>query len=284
MREFIKTTADRLAKVYPDQEAVQMAYLIAEEIFGMRKTHIIAGASRPENAGLINKAEQAIGRLLAGEPIQYIFGKAWFYGREFKCSPSALIPRPETEELIQLIKEKAGNRPGLKILDAGTGTGCIALTLALELNKPEVYAIDISKLALALALDNAETLNAPVNFLQQDILSAELGLGIPGPDIIVSNPPYVTENEKTEMRGNVLEHEPHLALFVSNGHPLVFYEALCRYAVERLKPGGMLFFEINESQGSEMKQLLENSGFINVEIFKDIHARNRMTFAEKPLE
>ncbi|WP_426430764.1 peptide chain release factor N(5)-glutamine methyltransferase [Winogradskyella sp. HB-48] len=219
------------------------------------------------------------------KPIQYILGETEFYGLTFKVNENVLIPRPETEELVDWIikdsKFKVQSSTSFNILDVGTGSGCIAVALAKHLPNAKVYALDISKKALSIAKENADRNGVRVEFIRADILESSLmdyrAVGQMGFfDIIVSNPPYVRELEKQEIRPNVLENEPHLALFVDNGNPLVFYKAISDFAVDKLKSNGSLYFEINQYLGQETKQLLVDTEFKAVELRKDLNLNDRM--------
>lgn len=212
-------------------------------------------------------------RIKTGEPIQYVLGKGPFYGRDFYVNSFTLIPRNETEELVHLmIKENP--EPGLKVLDIGTGTGCIPVSLALDMNNPEVYAVDISEEALKIAAKNAEALGAKVSFSKCDILNQSPE--VPQLDLLVSNPPYVLLKEKELMHKNVLDFEPELALFVSDNDPLLFYRAIASKGLELLSEKGKLYFEINEQYGKEVVQLLESLGYTAVRLIKDLNGRDRM--------
>jgi len=229
----------------------------------------------------------AIKRLKVEEPIQYITGETEFYGLQFKVNPNTLIPRPETEELVDWI---LSHKPSafiqeLTILDIGTGSGCIAVSLAKSLPEAKIYALDISSVALKIANENARLNKVEVEFIEGDILAnchAELALAPNQFDIIVSNPPYVREVEKSTLKNNVLNYEPHLALFVKNDDSLQFYKAICEFAVHNLKPNGMLFFEINQYLGAETEQLLKAFNFKSVELRKDLSGNDRMIKAIKP--
>jgi release factor glutamine methyltransferase len=226
-----------------------------------------------EEKNLPKKLWEDFERLKRGEPIQYILGTGPFYGREFFVSPATLIPRNETEELVHLIIKENRNA-GLKILDIGTGTGCIPISLALEMNNPEVYGVDISEEALQIAQKNAVALGAKVTFSKCDILTktpevTEL-------DILVSNPPYIPEQEKSEMHKNVLDFEPELALFVSNDDPLIFYREIAEKGKQLLKPYGKLYFEINEKYGTVVASLIQDLGYSEVRVLKDLNDKERM--------
>jgi release factor glutamine methyltransferase len=222
----------------------------------------------------------AICRLENNEPLQHVLGYCEFYGRKFKSDGRALVPRPETEELVDWIVSNwstvNSQQSTVKILDIGTGTGCIALSLAKELEGAEVTAIDISTEALSLARENAEMLEArDVRFVECDILrECEKIKGCY--DVIVSNPPYVRECEKVDMEANVLDYDPHTALFVSDDDPLVFYRAIAEFALENLAPNGALYFEINQYLGRETCDLLIGLGYKNVELREDINGNARM--------
>lgn len=217
--------------------------------------------------------EQIIERLNNQEPVQYVLGNTDFYGLELKVNPNVLIPRPETEELVDLIiKENSDTQ--LKILDVGTGSGCIAIAIQKNLKEAEVYAIDISPGALAIAIENATINSCTVKFIQTDVFS-ELP-PLPHFDIVVSNPPYVLEKEKDLMKRNVLEFEPYQALFVPDHNPLLYYKRIISIAENLLRDGGKLYFEINERFGAELAKLIRNQGFEEVTIIKDMQGKDRI--------
>jgi len=262
--------SQKLQELYPKQEAESLVFWLFESYLGKKRMDILKNESLDmEHSGLT----LALENLLEGMPIQYILGKAPFYGREFVVSPAVLIPRNETEELVHLIL-KENPKQGLRILDIGTGSGCIPITLDLEMSDPKVYAIDISGEALAISKQNADLLHSKVEFRLLDILQEELPYG--NLDIIVSNPPYVRHSEKDLMHTNVMAHEPHLALFVYDEDPLLFYRVISQKAKKALKPGGKLYFEINEAFGKETKLLMENLGFEEVKILEDLNGKERM--------
>lgn len=222
----------------------------------------------------------ALALLKAEKPIQYIIGETEFFGLTFKVNDNVLIPRPETEELVDWIiksqPKQTKESQELNILDIGTGSGCIAISLAKNIPNAKVYALDVSKGALKVAKQNAEINNVDVKFIEANILkSNEIENNIKF-DVIVSNPPYVKVKEKELMKANVLDNEPHLALFVSNENPLVFYEAISEFAKANLKESGMLFFEINEYLGDGMIDLLKGNNFKNIELKQDIFKKDRM--------
>lgn len=215
-------------------------------------------------------------RLQNNEPFQYIVGQTEFFGLELKCDARALIPRPETEELVEWVMEVAA--PENTLIDFCTGSGCIALALKSQLPKARVYGTDVSKEALELSKENASALNLDVSFIQHDALSDQLPsiLTEQSIDIIVSNPPYIPELDKQEMQANVLNFEPHLALFVENDNALIFYKAIASQAARLLKKNGLLFFEIHERLALETKEAIEALGFVDVEIRKDLQGKDRM--------
>ncbi|MEZ4856523.1 MAG: peptide chain release factor N(5)-glutamine methyltransferase [Gelidibacter sp.] len=227
----------------------------------------------------------ALNRLKQEEPIQYIIGKTEFFGLPFKVNPHTLIPRPETEELVDwIIKQPAIYNQQRNLLDIGTGTGCIAISIAKQLLKTKIFALDVSEEALKIAKQNAKQNDVNIHFLKVDILNkAHWNLEFKDLefDIMVSNPPYVRELEKLKMKDNVLKHEPELALFVDDNDPLIFYKTICEFAQQHLKSGGMLFFEINQYLGDEMLQLLKTYLFKNIELKKDMFGNDRMIKAVK---
>lgn len=215
-------------------------------------------------------------RLQNNEPFQYIVGQTEFFGLELKCDARALIPRPETEELVEWVMEVAA--PENSMIDFCTGSGCIALALKNQLPKATVYGTEFSKEALELSKENASSLNLNVSFIHHDALSDQLPstLTKQSIDIIVSNPPYIPELDKQEIQANVLDFEPHLALFVENDNALIFYKAIASQAARLLKQNGLLFFEIHERLALETKEAIEALGFVDVEIRKDLQGKDRM--------
>jgi len=225
--------------------------------------------------------EDTLIRLLNSEPIQYIIGEVYFYDLLFKVSPVVLIPRPETEEIIDFILKKHQNTPPQKILDLGTGSGCMAISLASYLPASEVWALDISEEALDLAKQNAQQNHVNIHFQKADILQLNPD-DFPEFSMIVSNPPYVTEAEKVQMQANVLEYEPSLALFVPDTEPLLFYEAIIAFAQKKLSHQGSIYLEINELFGNEITKLLQKYSFEKVLIHKDMQGKDRFMSAIKP--
>jgi release factor glutamine methyltransferase len=289
--------SSEIAAVYEENEAKSIVFLLLEHFLNLSKTEIL----------LDKKIEQAfdfqdiINRLKAQEPVQYIIGETEFYGRKFKVTPDTLIPRPETEELVQLVLKEAPSAPeggtfdmklyskshltvppsgaeGAIILDIGTGSGCIAISLACEIPNAQVYAYDISEKALDVAQENAVRNNTSVIFEKINILNIALS-SHPTYSVIVSNPPYVMNAEKSEMEQNVLDYEPHLALFVEDSDPLIFYKAIVVFASKNLIDKGLCVVEINQALGLETAELFWNQGFHSVEVVKDMFGKDRMVKA-----
>ena len=256
---------------YPLNEAKSIAKVLLESA-GYSTSDLITKSTDILNQQKLEYLEMALERLQNNEPVQYIIGATAFYGLNLIVDPSVLIPRQETEELVDLIiKENRNTRA--RILDIGTGSGCIALSLKKNIPEAKVDALDYSKSALDVALQNAKSLDLNVHFHHLDILHEAI---LPGEyDIIVSNPPYITESEKSEILGNVLHHEPHDALFIPDHSPLIFYECIIELSRRHLNKGGNLYFEINERLGREVRTLLNESGFQNVRIIKDLNGKDR---------
>jgi release factor glutamine methyltransferase len=271
----------RITSIYPIDEAKSIVQLLFEQFIGFSKTDILLDKLIVQNYNF----EPIIARLLAHEPVQYIIGNSYFYGNKFIVSnQTTLIPRPETEELVQLsiakLKSQQKNNEYLTALDIGTGTGCIAISIAKELDYVAFTAWDISQEALKIAEINAKLNDVKIGFEHVDVLNYKADI-TPNYDLIVSNPPYVTMAEKAEMHKNVLDFEPEQALFVSNENPLIFYKKIAEISQLILKPNGFLLFEINEQFGVETADCLIKIGFKNVEIHKDINNKNRMISAQK---
>ncbi|MCL4124898.1 UNVERIFIED_CONTAM: hypothetical protein GTU68_024445 [Idotea baltica] len=267
-----------LNKLYPSEEIDSFFYILIESYF--KVTRIQLAMDYDLSVDNVDEILKALDLLKQQKPIQYILGETEFYGLPFKVNENTLIPRPETEELVEwVINEFKNHKSKIKILDIGTGSGCIAISLAKNLPNAKVYALDVSKEALKVAKHNANLNTVDVQFIEDSILSvshAELLSSILKFDVIVSNPPYVRNLEKELMQPNVLENEPHLALFVENENPLQFYKAITNFAVKNLNKQGVLFFEINEYLGNEMLQLLNDYYFENIELKQDIYKKDRM--------
>ncbi|WP_299392597.1 peptide chain release factor N(5)-glutamine methyltransferase [uncultured Gelidibacter sp.] len=283
LREHFYTS---LEQDYPETEIQSFFNLLSESILKLKGFEIPLNLYASISGKKVEKFDNAIKRLKKHEPIQYIIGTTEFYGLLFNVNESTLIPRPETEELVDWITNSTSEKEALSILDIGTGTGCIAISLAKSKPDASVFAIDVSKKALAVAKSNAKLNTVSTEFIELDILnwehnSADVGIDTKKFDVIVSNPPYVRELEKAEMSANVLKHEPALALYVEDDDPLIFYTAITKFAQKHLNANGRLFFEINQYLGEEMIQLLKTSGFESVELKKDMFGNDRMVSGVK---
>lgn len=259
-------------------ELDSMVYLLLEDLMGIFRSDILFGREVPLSVEQKSLLSDAVKRINAGEPIQYISGKAHFYGCVYQVNSAVLIPRPETEELVREAIKKSDLTAG-KVLDIGTGSGCIAITLANHLSDKKVFAYDVSDAALALAAANAKALSMNVTFRKVDILNepiADQDL-----DLIVSNPPYVTVSEKGSMKNNVLDHEPHLALFVQDNDPLIFYKAIAEKGFAALKPNGRIMVEINERFGNETAEVFRKAGFEKIKIIRDLQNKDRIVSVMK---
>jgi len=241
LRSVQQTIVQSINTIYGEDEAVAISYHLLEDMLGINRAGVLSG-SRVISVNEHEKIQRALQRLLTHEPLQYVTGKAHFYGMEFKVNRHVLIPRPETEELVQLILQSpVANRSSPSILDIGTGSGCIPIALNKNLPAAKVFAIDISTDALTVAKENAAINKVEVSFIEADILSPEIDQKLPQQfDVIVSNPPYITYSERHEMLSKVLEHEPHLALFVPDNDPLLFYKAITGFATKHLQKNGAL--------------------------------------------
>jgi release factor glutamine methyltransferase len=270
----------RLMQLMDAPEAGQQAYWLLESLYGRSRTDVIMNRPLQLSSKEEEKLEEVLERLEQHEPIQYVLGEAPFYEHVFKVNTAVLIPRPETEELVYLICRRHAQEPGLQLLDIGTGSGCIAISLALCLPGAVVSAVDVSPSALKVAQENARLLGANVQFFETDILEG-FQPELSRQDIIVSNPPYVRELEKSLMKANVMNWEPHTALFVKDTDPLLFYRRIAHLAGMHLKEGGWLYFEINEAYGKQVADLLEQQGFMEVEILKDLQKKDRMVQAQR---
>lgn len=270
----------RLTPKYGEREASAMARIIIQNLKGWSMEQLLASEDTfTASDYLLNRSNEIITALLDDVPLQYALGETQFYGLTLRVGPGVLIPRPETEELVDLIVKDNGD-PDLEVLDLCTGSGAIALALARNLSFPSVAGIDVSQEALKYARENAESLKAKVRFDQKDIFT--LSLPDESLDIMVSNPPYVDESEKTDMEPNVLRHEPEEALFVPDEDPLLFYRKISMLAAEALKPGGRLYFEINPRHARELQNLLVADGFTEINLIKDVHGKERFISAQKP--
>ena len=277
IKEYRAQFIQELLPIYDAGEAESFFYLILEEKRNLKRIDLALNPELTFSNDEIEVWNLILNQLKKEIPIQYLLGKTSFYGLEFEVNPNVLIPRPETEELVEWIiqsqKSKAESQK-IKILDIGTGSGCIAISLAKNLPNAQVFAIDVSEKALATAQKNTKRNGVNIVFIEKNILETyDLEQHF---DIIVSNPPYVRELEKQEIKKNVLDNEPHLALFVNDNDALIFYRKIAELAQKNLSPNGQLFFEINQYLGKEMIDLLKKMGFKNIELRKDIYGNDRM--------
>lgn len=270
----------RLNGKFPPQEVREIVAIIFENLKGWNTTDMLIKADQEITPFIVSKADEAVGRILSGEPVQYLFGSAHFYGLTFKVNRDTLIPRQETALLVDIIVKEWNGRRDLKVLDLGTGSGCIAIALARNLPFASVTGIDISDGALAVARENSRALKADVDFIRGDILSLTPPVS-PEYDIIVSNPPYIARSEAASMEANVLDYEPHSALFVPDDNPLVFYKAVARFAQDALKPGGKLYFEINPLFADDLKKFMAADGWDNLTLERDMQRHYRFMIASR---
>ena len=304
LRDVIKEGVSSLSRLYPEREAREMVYACLEKLLGTtRHTHILEPHYQVDDEDLA-AVRDSFAKMSSGHPLQYVLKEAWFYGRKFNVSPDVLIPRPETEVLCRTIlvdisnggsrnlqKKETGTSSAaglpVRILDLCTGSGCIAWTLALEMPGAEVVAVDISDGALEIAGSQgfAEEISSTSalspRFIKADVLGQPLD-GLGQFDIIAANPPYVMESEKALMRINVLDHEPHLALFVPDDDPLLFYRAVARWALHLLKPGGYGIVEINEALAFDTEEIFRDLRFSDVRTLKDLNERDRFIVFHRP--
>jgi len=281
VHSFSQSFQDALIDDYPVTEIRQFVRLIFEDLMGFSSTDLMLKGDTVLSDEQMKGLNAIIARLKTHEPIQYIIGTTEFYGLTFIVKPGVLIPRPETEELVDwILKDNSVDKSN--ILDIGTGSGCIALSLKSNCPKAEVQAWDFSPQALEIAQENRQKLDLDVHFLLQDVLKVQPDTLKDRFSCIVSNPPYVRELEKAMMEGIVLKHEPHSALFVDDHDPLIFYRTIAQLGLTLLNEGGSLFFEINEYLGQEMKTLLTDLGYQSVTCRKDLSGKDRMMKAIRP--
>jgi release factor glutamine methyltransferase len=265
--------AKELSGIYPEEEIIAITNHILKTHLGIDRLHLFTNPFRQVTADVAQRIIEICDELKTGKPVQYILGETSFYNCTIKVNKDALIPRPETEELVDLIIKENEGFAG-RIIDIGTGSGCIAIALSKNLADSVVTGIDISEKALELAKINAKLISVNITLINGDVFHFDPASVQPA-DIIVSNPPYVMESEKKLMSPNVLQFEPHNALFVADEDPLIFYRAIVRLSEKMLVPGGKIYFEINEKKGNEISSLLESAGFIGVKIINDINGKNR---------
>jgi release factor glutamine methyltransferase len=271
---------DALKNIQDEREIESFFFILTEYLHNLKRVDVALNPDFELSEEKIKKWNAILAELQQEKPIQYITGEAWFYGLRFEVNENTLIPRQETEELVEWIIESQKSKvqsQKLEILDIGTGSGCIPISLKVNLPQANVSAIDVSEKALEVAKRNAAINKVDINFIQANILEVEDLFQFPSPyNIIVSNPPYVRVLEKQEIKKNVLDYEPHLALFVEDNDALLFYRKIAQLALKNLAPNGLLFFEINQYLGKETVALLENLGFKNIELRKDIYGNDRM--------
>ena len=280
MHPVVNEIRDALRGIYPDSEALALAKMLLVEVFGFTTLELYGGKDKEISGKCRSVLDEMIQRLKKNEPVQYIIGIETFCGFPFEVNGHVLIPRPETQELVYWIAGDCRGKLSPRILDVGTGSGCIAVSLAKLVEGATVEAWDVSEEALGVAARNAEKNRTDVFFRQQDVLKA-----VPGDvryEVIVSNPPYIAEQEKTGMDANVLEWEPSLALFVSDDDPLIFYRTIALLAKDMLVEDGLLYFEINQAYGQETMLMLEKLGYTSVELRKDGWGNDRMIKAKRP--
>ncbi len=284
LRDLKKYYLTELTEYYDKREGETLLTILIDYYFNVSRNELILNPGIRLSESEILKLHMAVKDLKLMRPVQYIIGEVDFSDLKLKVNSSVLIPRQETEELVNLIINSE-KESGLTIIDIGTGSGCISISLAKGLNNPNVFATDISTEAISIASENAISSNVHVNFIEDDILNTKLNEsgfeGLSTINVIVSNPPYVTELEKIKMHANVLDYEPYTALFVPDDNPLIFYKSICKFASTNLSSGGRIYFEINESLADAMIGLLEEYAYCDILVHKDIHGRNRMVSAVK---
>jgi release factor glutamine methyltransferase len=270
-----------LIGIYPEREVESLVFLVLQHIKSYTRTQLLLSDDELLSPGERRQIADITARLKKYEPIQYILGETEFFGLMFFCRPGVLIPRPETEELVNWILEETPNS-GINILDIGTGSGCIPVSIKRNLSRSRVFACDISETCLQLARENAALNQVEISYFRMDMLQSPPPEDLPCFDLLVSNPPYVRISEKAKMERNVLDYEPGTALFVPGHDPLLFYRSILSFSGKQLKRKGKIYWEINEALGQECSRLLRDTGYQNIEIRKDIHGKDRMISARKP--
>lgn len=277
-REIYKKVLAVTEARYAGQEAQAVAERFCRDLYGFGRFEVVLEGDAEVESVVAHDFQECVQRLASGEPVQYIVGHTEFLGRRFGVCPGVLIPRPETEQLVLMVAEsQAAKCP--RIIDMGTGSGAIAVSLALEVEGSRVEAIDLSDVALEVASANAEALGATVAFSKEDIFAFEAAEG--AYDVVVSNPPYIPESEREEMERNVVDFEPSEALFVPNDEPLIFYERIADVALRGLREGGLLAFEIHERLAIETAQMLVRKGFRDVTTYDDLNSKPRIILCTK---
>ena len=279
MHPYYTHIKQELSNYYTDSEASAMAKWILTDVIHLSTLDLYAGKDMNFSAEIKSRTEDILARLKRYEPLQYIMGEALFDGLRLEVSPAVLIPRPETVELVDWITQDHPEE-NLRVLDVGTGSGCIPIALAKRLNHPVISAWDVSHEALDVARRNAKNNGVSIDFREVDVLQGELPIN--QLDVIVSNPPYIGESEKKNMDHNVLDWEPELALFVPDADPLVFYRRIAEIGLEILSEHGCLYYEINQLYGCETVSLLKNMGYVSIELKKDLSGNDRMIKAVRP--
>ncbi len=275
-----------LQPVYENREASNIANLIMEDITGWDRTRRVIHHDESLTETQLERYTQCRDELLHGRPTQYVLGHAWFCDMRFQVDEHVLIPRPETEELVMEVKKMYADIPAdhdhlFKLIDIGTGSGCIAIALKKYFPDWDVWALDKSDKALAIAKTNAVLLDTEINFVESDILKEAKSDALPAFDLIISNPPYIPFEDKPDMDDHVLNHEPHSALFVTDNDPLQFYKAILLFSDHHLLRGGMLFFETHELYAQDVANLMEENGFENISIKKDFQEKERIVFGRR---
>jgi len=275
LQQFIR---QQIQEAYPGPEAGAIAQLVLEHVLQQSRMQLRLSQQEPVTAAQQQQISQAVERLRQQEPVQYVLGLAHFYGLDLQVDERVLIPRPETEELVDLVVKEHQGQQGLQVLDVCTGSGCIPIALSQHLSMAKLYGLDVSEGALQVARANAAKYQVPVTWLLQDVFEA-VPVAHASLDILTSNPPYVLEEEKAQMRDNVLDYEPHLALFVPNTDPLKFYRRIAELGFLLLKKGGVLYFEINECYGADVQALLLQQGFSQAQVVQDLFGKDRIVRA-----
>lgn len=277
LNEAFYTLKKELTVLYTETEAIAIAHEVMENITKLSKIDRLMSKELLLNSSEQNEWDYVLDELLQGRPLQYVIGESYFMGKVFLVNESVLIPRPETEELvIWILNDWAQNRERKSILEIGTGSGCIPISLKAEWPEAHINACDLSIDALTLAQKNARKIGQEINFFEQDILDKNLWKYLPAFDIIVSNPPYIPQKEATEMDAHVTKHEPHLALFVEDKDRFLFYRTIAQLGKTKLKEGGAIYCEIHRDFPEETKAVFEAEGYTNIELRKDMHDNWRM--------
>lgn len=280
--DFFKAVSARLDTAFGSRsEGDAAARIIFEDVAGYGRNYLFMNGDREITDFMQGKIDAVVAKVAGGEPVQYAVGRAQFMGNDYKVTPAVLVPRPETAALVDMIISQWGARTDLDVLDVGTGSGCIAISLARALPFSRVTALDVSADALDVARENAKALNVNIDFVRADIIRAKLPER-PLYNIVVSNPPYVCDSERADMDARVLDYEPPVALFVPDSDPLLFYRAIARYARAALRPGGRLYFEINSRFPGQTRTLLAGEGFTDIDLQRDYRGLYRYASATQP--